>query len=319
MSESRLEAQILKKFESALERAIERHEELQVSDMDDIARQKLLVNAVREFDLDHLVTTAWFKDGDVLTELDNYQTKADITNAGVDNGPIPDEGEIISYFLDEEQENSLSAVLDVEDRKEWLDAYYRERDDTPFEEIYYDGMKIHLHIRAVSRFCLSSEDRPEDIVSPVVESSNDLKRNMRRVPLFRNIPPYVTEFTRVAETILSEFENRLKSDQPDMDAWAGVFDQLNRFYFETVWDVIANRIAFYTAEGPNESRSRNFREGSLKVSKQSFGIEFDKLRNVCRRVGIEITADVDRLPDLEKEFGSTADFLEMRENGSVEG
>lgn len=311
MSQARLEAQILCKFERAFDKAVDEHEYIAQEDVDEIGRQKLLLNAIRHFDLDHLVTTSWYKDGDVLTELDNYQSEVTATNAGVEDGPIPEMGDIIEYFHDDESGLSLAGVFDIDDRKEWLRGYYEGHGKLPFESIYITGLKIHLHIRNISKACLQNDGvyLPDRLVSPVTNATDDLKSEMNREPLFRNIPPYVTEFERVAETILSAFESRYQED--DLRDWVGVFDQLNKFYFNTTWEAIAARIAFYKADGPSETRSRMYRKGTLNVARQNFSAEFDQLQDECRSVGVELEAQTDRVPDLEKELGSTDDFLEM--------
>lgn len=146
MPRSHIEGQILRKFERSLKKAIERHEEYGWEDIDSIARQKLLVQAIRHFGLGDYVTIQWFKDGDVLTGLDNHDTEVDITDAGVNEGPIPDEEDIISYFKNGTSEMPLDAILGVDDRKEWLKSYYHFHEEIPFEQIYLNGMQIHLHI-----------------------------------------------------------------------------------------------------------------------------------------------------------------------------
>lgn len=313
MSRSQLEGQILRKFERGLEQAIERHEDYNMEDVDSIARQKLLLHAIRHFGLEDLVTIQWFKDGDVLTELDNHDTKTTITNAGVDNGSIPNKEEIVEYFIDGGGPMTLDPVLDIDDRKEWLNHYYESHDEIPFEQIYSEGMTIHLHIREIAKCCSrdgNTSDLPDDLVSVIDTATSRLKEELNKFPLFRNIPPYVTEFNRIATTILGEFEVRISEQNVSLSEFAGIFYQLNEFYYETVWDTISNRIGFYTAEGPNEDTVRQYRKGSLNVSKDTFRVELDKLRNVCNTQDIHLEPRIERLPDLQDEYWDLEDILD---------
>jgi len=155
-------------------------------------------------------------------------------------------------------------------------------------------------------------------VAPIDNATRELKRELNRYPLFRNIPPYVTEFNRIASTILREFQKGLATDEREITKYANLFSQLNKFYYETVWNIISNRIGFYTAEGPNEESVRTYREGSLKVSKSTFIVELDKLREECHRNDIHVNPQLNRLPDLEGEYGDLESILEWDISDSLD-
>jgi hypothetical protein len=148
--------------------------------VDNIARQKLLVHAVRHFGLNEFVTIQWSKDGDVLTELDNY------------DGETP-----------------LDSVLATDDRKGWLEDYYESRDAIPLKQVYLNGMQIHCHLAEISRCCSINaevDQFPSNLASVVNDACLDMKRKMIKHPMFPNVSPYVAEFGRVATTILSAFK-----------------------------------------------------------------------------------------------------------------
>ena len=177
--------------------------------MDNIARQKLLVHAVRHFGLNEFVTIQYFKDGDVLTELDNYDAEVVITNTGVENGPIPDEDDIISYFESNGGETPLDSVLATDDYNGWLEDYYESRDAIPLKQVHLNGMQIHYHLAEISRCCSINtevDQFPSNLVSVVNDVCLDMKRKIIKHPIFPNVTPYVAEFGRVATTILSAFK-----------------------------------------------------------------------------------------------------------------
>ena len=145
----------------------------------------------------------------MLTELDNYDAEVVITNAGVENGPILDEDDIISYFESNGGETPLDSVLATDDRKGWLEDYYESRDAIPLKQVYLNGMQIHCHLAKISRCCSINaevDQFPSNLVSVVNDACLDMKRKMIKHPMFPNVPPYVAEFGRVATTILSAFK-----------------------------------------------------------------------------------------------------------------
>lgn len=321
MSNSQIEGQLLRTFELALREAVESCDELSWSDMDSIARQKILVNAIRDFDLDHLVTIGWYKNGDVLTELENYESKTILTNAGADVGPIPSQDAIVDHITDPDNPLSVQRVLGAESRKEWLKEYYESHEDMPFDEIYLRVVEIHLLLKEITELCSENAESnrfPSEMANRINEEVDELKSLVRNHQLFRNTAPYLTEFRIISAEIMQEFESRLYDGIDDLSSYASLFSQLNKFYYETVWNVIANRIEYYTVEGPNEEVVRAYREGTLHVSKQTFSSELDKLREQCRRVDIGINPRLERIPDLSNEYGDLQTLLEEEYPESTE-
>jgi hypothetical protein len=279
-----------------------------------------MLRAIRHFDLDHHVTIQWFKDGEVLTELDSLDSEVILTNAGVDEGPIPSEGEIVSYYSSGMQEWDLEDVIDTDDRGEWLKHYY-ESTDMRFEEIYLSEMEIHLYLKRCRKACLDnvSEDLFEgDITEPLTSSASELKRELVRYPLFRNVPPYVTEFERIAIDALSQIQDNVEETGKEYAYYIDIFSQLNKFFYNTVWEIIANRIGFYTAEGPSEEVVRAYRKGTLLVAHETFISEFDKLKDVCNQQEISISAETGRLPELDPEEDQIESLLDWEESDRQE-
>lgn len=320
MSLAQIEDQLLTKFRRALKKAVEQSDGVHWTDVDNRVEQKLMLTAIRNFDLDHHVTIQWFKDGDVLTELDSLDSEVILTNAGVKDGPIPSEEEIVSYYTSGMEEWDLLDVINADDRSEWLMQYY-ESSDMRFEEIYYQGMEIHLYLKQCRKACLdeASVDPFEgDIAEPIEKSANELKSELVRYPLFRNVPPYVTEFERIATDVLSQIQDSVEEKEREYSYYIDVFSQLNKFFYNTVWEIIANRIGFYTAEGPSEEVVRAYRKGTLLVAHETFVSEFDKLQDVCNQHEISVSAETGRLPELNPEDDQIESLLEWEESDRQE-
>ena len=128
----------------------------------------------------------------MLTELDNYDAEIVITNTGVENGPIPDEDDIISYFESNGGETPLDSVLATDDHKGWLEDYYKSRDAIPLKQVHLNGMQIHCHLVEISRCCSINaevDQFPSNLVPVVNYACLDMKRKMNKHPMFPNIPP----------------------------------------------------------------------------------------------------------------------------------
>jgi len=320
MSQAQIEEQLLTKFRRALKKAVEQSEGIQWGDVDDRVEQKLMLSAIRNFELDHHVTIQWFKDGDVLTELDSLDSNVILTNAGVEDGPIPPEEAIISYFNSGMEEWDLQDVVNADDRSEWLMEYY-ESADMRFEEIYYKEMEIHLYLKRCRKACLDEiTDNPfkRDIAEPLREATNDLKSELVRYPLFRNVPPYITEFERIGGNILNQIQDNVEESEGEYSNYIDVFSQLNKFFYNTVWEIIANRIGFYTAKGPSEKVVRAYRKGTLLVAHETFVSEFDNLQDVCNQHNISVSAETGRLPNLNPEYDEIEALLEWEESDRQE-
>jgi hypothetical protein len=104
--------------------------------------------------------------------------------------------------------------------------------------------------------------------------------------------------------------SKLNEGGHDYRGYQSLFYQMNKFFYETVWTTISNRIGFYTANGPNEESVRRYREGTLKLSKQTFSIEPDRLRKECNKHSIEIYPRISRLPNLEDEYEDSDQLLD---------
>ncbi len=319
MSEPSLERGILQAFRRGLKNAVNEAEGVGWDDIDSIKQHKLLLMGVRNFpDVSDHVTIQWYLDGDMLPNLEE-QSGPIQTNAGIEDGPIP-QVEAIKQFYTEEMDEPIEEILTAETFS-WLKRYY-EQQEAPFKQTYLANMDIHLHITQCAQVCDPDHpdaSLPEDLISPVQEASTALKREMIKYPLFRNLPPLVTEFERVSTQVLSWLEEQDAADIENCTEYMELLKHLDSFYYNGVWRPISHRIGYYTLRGPTKDDEREDHIADLKRARQNFLKLSTQFRSRANSHGISIDVRTDRIPTLRPEERDFQEILEWTpEDGATD-
>lgn len=320
MTNAPVETRLLSTFKKGLEEAVAESGSINwESDVDSIQEQKLLLMAIRDMGLEDEVTIEWYADGDMLPKLDEADNPSVLAIASDDGetDSYPTVSRVKQYFL-EEADPSLGSILS-QDTFEWLESYYAER-DTPFKELYLANMQIHLHNLQCAKVCNPAEDEqefPDEFVAPVVEGVQKMKSELIRYPLFYNLPPYVTEYGRVAKRVMEWCEENDLDDQEEVDDYELLFNHLNRFYYQAVWKLIASRIAVYTVEGPNDHWERLDVWNSLDRGRDIFLSEFEEFKSTADEFDIDVEIRKERLPETSVEDWELQDVLDWDESESL--
>jgi hypothetical protein len=288
-------------------------------DVDSIKEHKLLLMGIRNFFgvSDH-VTIQWYLDGDMLPNLEE-QSGPIQTNAGVPDGPILEVKEIEEFYAEDMRE-SLEEILKAE-TFQWLKTYYEQR-DVPFKQAYSANMDIHMHILRCARFCdpeYPNATLPEDLTSPIEEASTELKQELVKYPLFRNLPPLVTEFERVTTQVLAWLEEQDLENPDGRAEYTKLIKHLDSFYYNGVWRPISNRIGYYTIHGPGEDDEREEHITHLKRAQQNFLKLSTQFRSRAQKHGLRIEIRTERIPRLQPEERNFSELLEwVPEDGAAE-
>ncbi|ADE05266.1 hypothetical protein JK354_18600 [Haloferax volcanii] len=310
MSESNVEKGILEAFRRGLKRAVSDAQGVNWNGVDSIKEHKLLLMGIRNFpEVQDHVTIQWYLDGDMLPHLDDQPGPIQ-TNAGVSSGPIPEVDEIKEFYA-EEMVEPLEDILTA-DTFYWLKTYYENR-EVPFKQAYLANMDILLHITQCARFCdleYPNTTLPEDLVSPIEEASIDLKRELIKYPLFRNLPPFVTEFTRVATQVMTWLEEQDLENPDDRAEYTTLLNHLGSFYYKGVWRPISNRIGYYTIHGPAEEDDREFHITNLKRARQNFLKLSNQFRSRANDYGLRVEIRNERIPKLRPEERNFQELLQ---------
>lgn len=319
MTESTVEKGIIEAFRRGLENSVSEAEGVDWDDIDSIKQHKLLLMGIRNFPgVSDDVTIQWYLDGDMLPNLTEESGPIQ-TNAGVSDGPIPEVKEI-EEFYEEEMEESLEEILETE-TFQWLKAYY-ERREVPFKQAYLANMDIHLHLSQCARFCDSEypdTELPNDLISPIEETSKDLKQELISYPLFRNLPPFVTEFERVAVQTLEWLEEQDLKNPEERAEFTKLIKHLDSFYYNGVWRPISNRIGYYTIRGPTTDDEREDHIDNLKNARRNFLKLSTEFRNRANDHGLHIEVRTERIPNLRPQERNFQELLEwVPEDGAAQ-
>lgn len=310
MNESNVEKGILEAFRRGLKNAVSEAEDVDWDDVDSIKQHKLLLMGIRNFPgvSDH-VTIQWYLDGDMLPNLEEESGPIQ-TNAGVSDGPIPEVDDIKEFYV-REIEEPLEETLGA-DTFQWLKTYY-EHQDVPFKQAYLANMDIHLHLTECARFCnpeYPNATLPDDLTSPIEEASTRLKQELIKYPLFRNLPPFVTEFERVAVQVLTWLEDQDLENIDDCSEYTKLIKHLDSFYYNGVWRPISNRLGYYTVDGPSEADNREDHIENLKRARQNFLRHSSQFRNRANDYGLRIDIRTERIPKLRPEERNFQELLD---------
>jgi hypothetical protein len=303
------EVRIIATFKQGLKQAVSDYNGLSWDDVDSITEQKLLLMGLREFGLEDEVTIQWYADGDMLPELDDgIDAPEEIAIQNGDDGPYPTVRQVAAYYNPEEGEQSELADQDETmpeivraDTFDWLREYYQQREG-PFQELYLKNMDIHLHNYQCMNACDPEQDVefPDDLIQPLMTATEEMKRELLRYPIFNGLEPYVTEFSRVAESVMEWCEeNSIKDlDQRELEEYKRLFSHLNTFYYHGLWRQVTRLIAVYTIDGPEAYFERAAEWGRIDKTREKFIEVFENFRDTAEDYDIEVSIRRDRIPEV---------------------
>jgi hypothetical protein len=151
------------------------------------------------------------------------------------------------------------------------------------------------------------------VADDISDATTRMKRAMTRYILFQSLAPYVTEFDRIAGQVLSAVSEELDSNRR-RDDYEILISHLSSFYYNAIWQPIADRIGYYTVEAPSQEKrneTRKFRVQELKSTKASFFDELDKLRKRTDEFDIRFETRTERLPQINPEKSGLEDVLSL--------
>lgn len=316
MSFPSIEDRIIATFKEGLKHAVEDTDGINWDDVDSITEQKLLLMGIRDYDLESEVTIQWYADGDMLPVLDDgIDSPETLSVTDSDDGPYPSIEDVACYFNPNEENNpNLNArgesLIDIIESEtfSWLRKYYKEREG-PFQDLYLANLDIHLHNYQCAKACDPNKNAefPDEFVRPVIDSTNRMKQELNRYRIFTGLPPYVTEYSRVAVDVMKSCEESqlrmLEAD--DRAAYEILFNHLNRFYYQGLWKPITRLIAAYTVDGPEDYLRLAANWGLIDATKREFIRQFESFQERATEYGIDVDIRRDRLPEVwikEEEF-----------------
>ena len=308
MSLPSAEVRLIATFKQGLKKAVDEIDGYSWDDVDSITEQKLLLMAIRDHELEDEVTIQWYADGDMLPKLDDGIDNPETIAIHDQGGEYPPVNQVEEYYTSTESDSanlptgaSLKEAIDA-DTFDWLRQYYEERDG-PFQELYLCNIDIHLHLYQCAKACdpeSGVEEFPDDLVQQLDERATDMKQELLRFQIFRGLETYVSEFTDVAETVLTECADRgINEMEPEeRSEYKVLLQHLDTLYYEGLWKQITRLIAVHTIEGPNDYFVGAANWGLIKETKEKFVDEFERFKKTAADDDIEVDIDEEWLPEI---------------------
>ena len=299
-----LEEPLLGTIDSQLSEAVAEIPRVSNQELDPITRQKLILDAVRGLDVENHVTTQYYLHGDIAVKGKGSNRSSSATlKLPLDlDSELPTTDEVNTYFTKDRRDYVIKAI--ETETFEWIESYYQRQDRFAFRDVYLSGLPVYsaLHDLRSAVVERNTELLPDDLRKTVSEHSRSLKRSLTRYPIFQDVPAYVTEFKNAVDPAL-EYIDSLELDSDLGNAEENLeYDFVNGIYqlfYEGVWKAVGQQMSYNTVEGPSAQKTRNRREEEINSQKAIFHKELGELKMNSDTQGIEISADVDRLPDLE--------------------
>lgn len=296
-----LEEPLLGTIDSQLSEAVSDLDDVSNDELDSITRQKLILDVVYGFGVENHVTTQYYLHGDVAVKGKSTNRSGNSTLQPPRNlkSDVPTADEIYQYFTEDRSEYVTQAIN--EDTFEWLEDYYSDKEDFPFQDVYLAGLPIYATLHNIRSAIVEQNPNliPEEPATVVSEQSRKLKRALNRYPIFREIPPYVTEFNSAALPATEWVETATWEGPEDYANHYDFVDYLYKFFYEGVWKAVGQQMSYNTVEGPSAETTRNRRKREIKTQRHEFKHFYNRLEMESDHLETDINIDTERLPDLE--------------------
>lgn len=307
-----LEEPLLANIDNQLAAAVANLPNVSHEDLDSITRQKLILDATSGFDVADLVTTQCYLHGEIAVKgkESNRVGNSTLGTAGVESSRIPTEEQVYEYFTEQRREYVTTAL--EQDTLEWLERYYA-NEEICFQDVYLAKLPVY---RALSRLRESSIERnsdtlPDDLAQTIREHTSNLKQQLLRYPLFRDTPPYVTEFEKAATPVVEWIDDgEWQKETSEISQLYDLFDSLYKFFYRGTWQACAQLISYHTVSGPSEQETRERRKRELKRQNATFRERLYRLQREADSVGLSVSCDTNRLPELKPAEMDNADILD---------
>lgn len=281
------EGALLSKIEKALEDALE---DLDVEpSQSSVKREKYIWLAVKEFaeDDDEPITYSWFKwgvstvagPGGSLTSrtlATNFSAAANLYQA--------DPADIKEFLLDGDHQMPLNECWEA-DFLDFLERFYTHYWPEDYQELYLINIRVLRLIDDIEEALHFHRDPARrDTYEEITGISNELKKQILASEALEDNYGYVNDFTQLLEDVVMMLVDLDGSDVEKGHQTA--ISELEAFYKEEVWLMIAHSLSLDTAKGPNRGAIYTWSSQNRDDLKDSFSKSLKTKKDICDSVGL---------------------------------
>lgn len=308
------ESTVLSKIDTAIDNAVETLD-LPKQEQAHVKRQKYTYLIIRRFSNEHNppITYSWFKWGvsAVAGPQSRYGPRSYETTH-------PDAWVLLETNINEFEQYLLDGIDNL-DLLEWWEAdhldflvqFYGHYGPEDYREIYLANIKLLKIIDDIHAAMQNRRDpvRPATI-DDVQQRFEELQETLKSVRHLRDFTGYISVFDRLLEGALSSLES-FDSEKIEM-GHITVISELQNFYRDRVWLMIAHSISRHTAVGPNAGVIQRDSEENIERLKKEFSKEFSD--NWQRCLAMDMVPDELEPPNLKE---LSEDVPERRDSTDV--
>jgi hypothetical protein len=285
-----------------------------------IKRQKYTDQAVDQFtsEGEHPITRSWFKygraqpesptgsigDGLVSPETPESPESSDVYDEHDRQGESDEQHEIFAltesdfqdFFVQDADSPPLTTEYWQADNLEFLEEYYRKNAPAELREIYLENIRFRQIVSDVKQeLDRIVDERESDKDSPsigdrryedVQESTLDFRISLREHPegWFDSMIDPIREFTDLVNNVFMKLSDLKKTEVRHQHYL--VLLEIEEFYDEVVWMLIASKMSRETAVGPQAEELKSAADSTIREIEQDYEEDFTSLKNRCANAGL---------------------------------
>jgi len=295
-----LEEPLFGTIDTQLTDAVDELPNVSKDDLDPITRQKLRLDVIEGLDAAEFVTTQYYLHGKVAPKgkESNRSGNADLDLPGGLDTDIPSDEDIFAYLTNERRDYVVEAINT--DTFDWLENHYESDENYQFRDVYLAALPIYRDLHRFRSAAIEQNPNivPTDIEQTVTERGYALKRALNRYVIFQDIPAYITEFQHSVTPALYWIDS-LDWDKQELSKNYEFTDRLYKLFYEGVWKTCGQQMSYNTVEGPSAEDTVDRRKREISQQRTTFELMFDRLEMETDELEFDISADTERLPELE--------------------
>ncbi|SEO32106.1 hypothetical protein SAMN05216388_101121 [Halorientalis persicus] len=295
-----LEEPLFGTIDTQLTDAVDELPDISKDDLDSITRQKLRLDVVEGLGATEYVTTQYYLHGKVAPKgkENNRSGNVDLHLPSTVDSDLPSDEAIFTYLTDERSDYVTEAVNT--DTFEWLEGHYESADEYHFRDVYLAALPIYRDLYRLRAATIERNPNfvPADLEQTVLDQSLELKRALNRYSMFRDIPPYVTEFKNSVLPAVRWVDSADLNEQEILEYY-DFTDRLYKLFYDGVWKACGQQMSYTTVEGPSAEDTIDRRKREIDQQKTTFELMFDRLEMETDDFEFDLSVNTDRLPELE--------------------
>lgn len=294
------EGALLSKIETALDNVLD---DLGLeSSQSSVKREKYIYLTIENFteENQHPITLSWFKWGISTLAGPGGATSTEtlFTELPEASGLFQANLEEIEDFLREDEHNLPLEDWWDEDFLVFLEYFYSQYGPDNYRELYLTNIRLLKLIDDIEgAIHFGRNPARKETYYEICEVTSDLKKHVLSRGELEGNYDYLRDFTQLLEDVVMMLVNLEDGDIKKGHQTA--ISELEGFYRDQVWLMIAHSISLESAQGPNVSSIYSWSSSNLEELRGGFNNSLETKKEICEAV--DLLPEIGNYPDLEND------------------